>query len=180
MSDGYRFNFPATRFVVGENELTRRGQADQITQEAAEVFSAAESGDDVAYIAEVLDCIHACETALREFDVMKINKLRVEVLRKNAGRGYYLGVRNGCKQVSDQVNHPSHYPDGSADLIERIIDGLPAKPAALLFNVLKYAIRAGKKDDADQDIGKANNYAHRLVFGKWRWEHENEDSSCAN
>lgn len=171
MSDGYKYNFPETRFVVGKNDLTRRGQADHITQEAAEVFSAAESGDAKAYLAEVLDCIHACETALREFAADEIDKQREWVIRKNSMRGYYLGVRE-----SDPVDHPSHYPEGSVELIERIIDGLPSKAAALLFNVLKYAIRAGKKDDADQDIGKANNYAHRLVFGKWRWEHESEDS----
>lgn len=27
---------------------------------------------------------------------------------------------------------------------------------------------AGKKDEADIDLGKVNNYAHRLVSGEWR------------
>lgn len=29
-------------------------------------------------------------------------------------------------------------------------------------------INAGKKDDIDVELGKANNYAHRLVYGHWR------------
>ena len=29
-------------------------------------------------------------------------------------------------------------------------------------------LNAGEKDDIDVELGKANNYAHRLVFGHWR------------
>lgn len=73
----------------------------------------------------------------------------------------------------DAVNHPSHYCSGkieTIDKIEAVIDGLPAKKAASLANVLKYFDRAGLKDDTKQDLDKANNYAHRLVHGKWRNE----------
>ena len=70
--------------------------------------------------------------------------------------------------MNDTVNHPEHYPDGSIEWIEKVIDGLDAKSAYLLGNVLKYVIRAGKKNDDDLD--KANNYAHRLCTGRWRWE----------
>lgn len=31
-----------------------------------------------------------------------------------------------------------------------------------------HADRAGEKDDPAIDLGKANNYAHRLVTGEWR------------
>jgi hypothetical protein len=73
---------------------------------------------------------------------------------------------------SDQISHPSHYPEGSFDNIEKIIDGLPAAKAVALANVLKYAIRAGHKEgeSLEKDLGKARNYAHRLVTGKWIWE----------
>lgn len=75
----------------------------------------------------------------------------------------------------DAVNHPSHYCSGkieTIDKIEAVIDGLPAKKAASLANVLKYFDRAGLKDDTKQDLDKANNYAHRLVHGKWRNEEQ--------
>lgn len=74
----------------------------------------------------------------------------------------------------DAVDHPFHYTSHgleTIDKIEAVIDGLPAKEAAMLANVLKYFDRAGLKDDAHQDLEKANNYAHRLVYG--RWKHEN-------
>lgn len=73
----------------------------------------------------------------------------------------------------DAVNKPLHYCSGkieTIDKIEAVIDGLPAKKAASLANVLKYFDRAGLKDDTKQDLDKANNYAHRLVRGKWRNE----------
>ena len=71
----------------------------------------------------------------------------------------------------DAVNKPTHYCSGkieTIDKIESVIDGLPAREAAALFNVLKYFDRAGLKDNAEQDLSKANNYAFRLVTGKWR------------
>lgn len=54
------------------------------------------------------------------------------------------------------------------DIIERVVDGLPPDKAYSLGQVLRYCLRAGKKDDIDVELGKANNYAHRLVFGHWR------------
>lgn len=75
----------------------------------------------------------------------------------------------------DAVNKPLHYCSGkieTIDKIEAVIDGLPAKKAASLANVLKYFDRAGLKDDTKQDLDKANNYAHRLVHGKWRNEEQ--------
>lgn len=67
---------------------------------------------------------------------------------------------------------PKHY-NGRIETvikIEEVIDGLPAKEAAQLYNVLKYFDRAGKKkgESAKKDLKKANNSAHRLVYGHWR------------
>lgn len=45
---------------------------------------------------------------------------------------------------------------------------LPAREAFLLGQVIRYADRAGEKDDPAIDLGKANNYAHRLITGDWR------------
>lgn len=87
----YCFNFPPAKFVPPEG-LTRSGQADKIVEEAAEVY--AESTGDAGnppekYIEEVLDCIHACETALREFDPEIVSKAVDAVIEKNKERGYY-------------------------------------------------------------------------------------------
>lgn len=76
---------------------------------------------------------------------------------------------------NEQVYSPSHYIDESRSIetinvIEKIIDGLPAQEAYFLGNILKYALRAGKKDNAEADLAKANNYAFRLVTGRWRDE----------
>lgn len=54
------------------------------------------------------------------------------------------------------------------DIIERVVEGLPPDKAYSLGQVLRYCLRAGKKGDMDVELGKANNYAHRLVFGHWR------------
>lgn len=82
-------------------------------------------------------------------------------------------VAQEMQQTDDEYNvitHPSHYCSHgmeTIDKIEAVINGLPAKEAYLLSNVLKYVDRAGLKDDAEQDLNKANAYAYRLVFGKW-------------
>lgn len=53
-------------------------------------------------------------------------------------------------------------------LVDHLLDGLPARDAYMLGQVVRYADRAGRKDDPAVDLGKANNYAHRLVCGRWR------------
>lgn len=82
-------------------------------------------------------------------------------------------VMFGCDEDDeyDSVSHPFHYASHgieTIDKIEAVIDGLPAKQAALLANIIKYVDRAGLKDDAKKDLDKANAYAHRLVYGHWR------------
>lgn len=75
--------------------------------------------------------------------------------------------------VDETVHDPDWYTSGSVetiDKIEAVIDGLPAREAFLLGQVIRYVDRAGEKDDQATDLGKANNYAHRLVTGEWREE----------
>lgn len=84
-----------------------------------------------------------------------------------------LGLDNECDCSKDEynvINRPSHYCSHgieTIDKIEAVIDGLPAKEAYLLSNILKYFDRAGLKDDAEQDLKKGNAYACRLVYGQW-------------
>lgn len=83
-----------------------------------------------------------------------------------------LEMRDAPAEV---VDSPSWYTSGGVETIEkieRVIDGLPAVQAYALGQVLRYFDRAGRKDATETDLGKANNYAHRLVTGKWRDDDE--------
>lgn len=74
-------------------------------------------------------------------------------------------------EPNETVNSPSWYTAGAVetiDKVEAVVAGLPGVPAFLLGQVVRYVDRAGMKDEAAVDLGKANNYAHRLVRGKWR------------
>lgn len=41
------------------------------------------------YTIELMDVIHACETALREFEPRHLDAAKMLVIRKNDDRGYY-------------------------------------------------------------------------------------------
>nr|UVY18057.1 MAG: protein of unknown function DUF3310 [Bacteriophage sp.] len=76
------------------------------------------------------------------------------------------------RRVADRLALYGTYIDAGGvdpiDIIERVVEGLPPDKAYSLGQVLRYCLRAGKKDGIDVELGKANNYAHRLVFGHWR------------
>ena len=60
----------------------------------------------------------------------------------------------------DPVNHPSHYTDGGIETI----DFIEAKQLPYhLGNAVKYISRSGKKDDAIQDLKKAQWYLDRYI-----------------
>lgn len=101
MSDFYRF--PA---MAKLGEWTNEQQAEKVWDEAAEAFNALRDGlrdydagkrreemseaDRTAYGMELMDVIHAAETALRmEFDDAEVDCLREAVEEKNRKRGYY-------------------------------------------------------------------------------------------
>lgn len=64
--------------------------------------------------------------------------------------------------MSDMVNHPSHYTDGSIEVIDFIED---KKLNYHRGNALKYLCRAGKKDPAKEveDLQKAIWYINREI-----------------
>ena len=77
--------------------------------------------------------------------------------------------------ATEVVDSPSWYTSGGVETIEkieRVVDGLPAVQAYALGQVLRYFDRAGTTDATETDLGKANNYAHRLVYGEWRGSDE--------
>ena len=90
-----------------------------------------------------------------------------EARRKLADR---LALYGSYLNAGEKVDDPEWYAGEvePIDIIERVVEGLPPDKAYSLGQVLRYCLRAGKKDDIDVELGKANNYAHRLVFGHWR------------
>ena len=92
---------------------------------------------------------------------------RNEAYRKVVNR---LALSGTYLNAGEKVDDPEWYAGEvePIDIIERVVEGLPPDKAYSLGQVLRYCLRAGKKDDVDVELGKANNYAHRLVFGHWR------------
>lgn len=84
---GYEYIFPRTKFVPTDKR-SRINQAAKVRSESGEVCEALGKTDE-EYIEELLDCIHACETALREFDQGDVNRGVNHVILKNTERGYY-------------------------------------------------------------------------------------------
>lgn len=64
------------------------------------------------------------------------------------------------QKKDDPVNHPAHYTEGGIETI----DFIEAKHLGFcLGNVVKYVVRAGKKDDQLQDLKKARWYLDREI-----------------
>ena len=88
-----------------------------------------------------------------------------EAQRKLADR---LAMHGTYLNVGEKVDDPEWYAGEPIDIIGRVVEGLPPDKAYSLGQVLGYCLGAGKKDDIDVESGKADNYAHRLVYGHWR------------
>lgn len=67
--------------------------------------------------------------------------------------------------IEDQVNRPDHYHSGGIDLFE-FGEQKFSKEEMIGFyklNVMKYLVRAGKKDNVLQDLKKAKRYLEQLI-----------------
>lgn len=64
----------------------------------------------------------------------------------------------------DPVNNPKHYKILGGESIELIARSCSMEmwKGACLFNVMKYRLRAGKKDCTEQELAKADNYNDTL------------------
>jgi len=81
------------------------------------------------------------------------------------------------KQVKDMVNNPPHYTRGGIEAIDYMeAKATPEEFAGhLRLTALKYLSRTGYKDDALQDLKKAQWYVNKLVsysekqtvLGRW-------------
>jgi len=73
--------------------------------------------------------------------------------------------------MSCVINEPQHYmlfPDMEAQHVIRKTLTLPEFVGYCKGNSLKYRLRAGKKNDASEDLAKA------AVYERWLWELYNE------
>lgn len=79
---------------------------------------------------------------------------------------------NDIKIDNDLVHHPAHYTSGSKEVIDIAHEALTEEEftGAMKFNIIKYTLRVGKKDDPVQEMGKVANYADYLgkhLSGNW-------------
>ena len=83
------YRFPA---MANINMFETLEQLKYIERELQEAYAANFDKERQAYGMELLDVIHATETALRmEFTDQEVEELRARVIEKNARRGYYGG-----------------------------------------------------------------------------------------
>ena len=71
------------------------------------------------------------------------------------------------KDAEDNVNHPSHYTQGTQEAIDIIEEAIAEAPGVkqgfLQAQVLKYMLRLWHKIDAKEDAEKARWYLNRLI-----------------
>ena len=79
-------------------------------------------------------------------------------------------VHGTYPNAGEKVDDPERYAGEvePIDIIERVVEGLPPDRAHSPGQVLRYRLGAGGKDDTDVEPGKADNCAHRSVFGHRR------------
>ena len=81
--------------------------------------------------------------------------------------------------MGDNVNHPNHYQNiagvEAIDILNDVVNDLPGKQAAMLWNTLKYLLRFQKKNGVE-DLKKAQNYLDYLINDI---EAVNEDKSMS-
>lgn len=90
----WQWQFPPRRERVPRDDYERDRQNRQIHKGAVRAQIAFSRRDDdglLPYAMELMDVIHACETALREFDPCQLDRIKALVIRKNDDRGYYDG-----------------------------------------------------------------------------------------
>ncbi len=66
------------------------------------------------------------------------------------------------KNVTEEVNHPSHYTYGKLEVIDAI-EGLELDKDFLLANVVKYVARSKYKGTELMDLKKAQWYLSRKI-----------------
>lgn len=78
------------------------------------------------------------------------------------------------KSTTANDDYASHYTGDDIeaceiqDMVSDILDGrIPAKQINMLWNIIKYVKRCGKKDDTIKEIVKIANYSHKMCTGEF-------------
>ena len=113
----------------------------------------------------------ACENAGRGANDIFVTEDTHEYVYVFPELGNALWVKEAFEKITGEVNQtpvsehdviirPSHYEMMGENTIEILAAAMTKREwrGFCLGNALKYRIRAGKKDDLQQDIDKANNY----------------------
>lgn len=113
----------------------------------------------------------ACENAGRGANDIFVTEDTLKSIYVFPELGNALWVKEAFEKITGEVNQtpvsehdviirPSHYDMMGSNTIEILAAALTLDEwrGFCLGNTLKYRIRAGKKDDLQQDIDKANNY----------------------
>ena len=90
----WTWNFPPCPQWVPESDGQRIRQTRKVAEEVVEALHAVDQWGDEnvsGYVMELLDVVHACETALREFPEDMLDAAKRKVVMKNYARGYYGG-----------------------------------------------------------------------------------------
>lgn len=90
----WQWQFPPCYQWVPGNDFERINQLLKVRKEVDETFRAFEHrGEDgmLPYAMELMDVIHACETALREFEPHQLDAIKALTIKKNDDRRYYDG-----------------------------------------------------------------------------------------
>lgn len=107
----------------------------------------------------VLNGIVSCKRQLTYTQVMAIGKLKLIMDERNKRAD---GFEGDCGAGEDVVNSPSHYAFfDDVEAIEIIASSMTVEQfkGYCMGNKLKYRLRAGAKDDLQQDIDKSNKYS---------------------
>ena len=113
---------------------------------------------------ELTAALATIEKLRSELDMLAAENVRAEAIRTGLHRGFVPAPRWG-RQMTDNVNHPSHYTQGGVECINAITAATVNKTgieAVCTANVIKYLWRYESKNGLE-DVKKAQWYINRLL-----------------
>jgi len=95
----------------------------------------------------------------------KMNCQKCDLINKcEVANAEYIKRYEYYESLFNNINKPKHYTKYKKEVIDIIKDCLTDEEfkGYLKGNIIKYRMRAGLKDDRDQDLAKSNYYQDRL------------------
>ena len=129
------------------------------------ILSLLSQGKKVSEVAKATRSTTKYVYYVRWTDKQKQSKIVEEVTEMKK----VLDELDKIKDKPDLVNRPPHYTAGGIDFID-FAEAKGLTENAYLFNVVKYVVRAGKKEGIDpvQDLEKAEYYLKREIARRKR------------